>query len=140
MGVHRSSEAPRRRARRRIPPCLARRPAARWRARLGRVPAKLHGRPCERTEPRGDLFQAIIAGYRKSKAYANLGARTRADYDKHIARIEAEFASLPLDALDDPRVTVDFTKWRDRQSGGPRQQDYAWMVPMRLRSWAAGKG
>jgi integrase len=91
-------------------------------------------------EPSGELFHAIVVGYRKSQAYLNLRPRTRQDYDQHIARIELEFGTLPLGALDDPRVTRDFTQWRDGLPGGARQQDYAWMVLMRLLSWGRGQG
>jgi integrase len=91
-------------------------------------------------EPRRDLFQSIVTGYRRSQSYANLRPRTRQDYDQHIGRIEVDLGDLQIDALEDPRVTSDFTKWRDGLPGGARQKDYAWMVLMRLLSWGRGQG
>jgi integrase len=93
-----------------------------------------------RKAPSADVFQSIVTGYRKSSAYTNLRPRTRQDYDQHIARIETEFGDMPLDALEDPRVTRDFTEWRDGLPGGLRQQDYGWMVLMRLLSWGRREG
>ncbi len=66
--------------------------------------------------------------------------RTQRDYLRHIARIEVDFGDLPIAALDDPRVTRDFLEWRDGLSISPRQGDYAWMVHMRLLSWARARG
>jgi integrase len=43
-------------------------------------------------------------------------------------------------ALDDARVTRDFLEWRDGMAHSPRQADYAWMVLMRLLSWARARG
>lgn len=86
------------------------------------------------------LFRSVIAGYKASQDFAGLATRTRADYLQHIAKIEAAFGGLPLAALDDPRVTRDFLEWRDGMGGSPRQADYAWMVLMRLMSWARARG
>ena len=66
--------------------------------------------------------------------------RTQRDYLRQIARIEIDFGDLPLAALDDPRVTRDFLEWRDAMANSPRQADYAWMVLMRLVSWARARG
>jgi integrase len=69
-----------------------------------------------------------------------LEPRTQRDYLRQIARIEIDFGDLPLAALDDPRVTRDFLEWRDAMANSPRQADYAWMVLMRLVSWARARG
>lgn len=93
-----------------------------------------------RREPNGTTFHSIIAGYKGSQDFAGLAPRTKSDYLQHIAKIEVAFGNLPLAALDDARVTKDFLDWRDRMGGSPRQADYAWMVLMRLLSWARARG
>jgi len=93
-----------------------------------------------RREPDGSSFHSIIAGYKASQDFLGRKPRTRADYLQHIARIETKFGDLPLAALDDARVTRDFLDWRDSMAHSPRQADYAWMVLMRLLSWARARG
>lgn len=93
-----------------------------------------------RREPNGSTFHSVIAGYKISQDFLKLEPRSKRDYLRHIARIEIEFGDLPIAALDDPRVTKDFLEWRDGLVGSPRQADYAWMVLMRLLSWARSRG
>jgi integrase len=90
--------------------------------------------------PNAALLQSLIAGYKASKDFEVLEPRTQRDYLQQLARIETKFGNLPIAALDDPRVTRDFLDWRDGLSTGPRQADYAWMVLMRLLSWARARG
>ncbi len=91
-------------------------------------------------EPDHTKFHSIIVGYKKSQDWNDLRPRTKADYQQHIAKIEEKFGDLPLAALDDPRVTRDFLEWRDSMAHSRRQADYAWMVLMRLVSWARSRG
>ena len=93
-----------------------------------------------RRTPDPSLFRSVIVEYKASRDFASLRERTQADYLKQIAKVEAEFGNLPLEALDDPRVTKDFLEWRDKLAASPRQADYAWTVLMRLISWARGRG
>jgi integrase len=93
-----------------------------------------------RREPDGNSFHSVIAGYKASQDFLGLKPRTKSDYLQHIARIETKFGDLPLAALDDARVTRDFLEWRDSMAASPRQADYAWMVLMRLLSWARARG
>ena len=93
-----------------------------------------------RRTPDPSLFRSVITDYRASRDFAVLRERTRADYLKQIAKVETAFGDLPIDALDDPRVTRDFLDWRDGMASSPRQADYAWTVLMRLISWARGRG
>jgi hypothetical protein len=65
--------------------------------------------------PDSSLFQSVIVAYRTSAEFAKLRDRTQADYLKQLSKIEAAFCDLPLDALDDPRVTTfsnGATAWR----------------------------
>jgi integrase len=93
-----------------------------------------------RHEPNPSLFRSIIAGFKASEEFKKLRERTKSDYLKQIAKIEIAFGDLPLDALDDPRVTREFFEWRDGMASSPRQADYGWTVLMRLMSWGRGRG
>jgi integrase len=84
----------------------------------------------ERRAPDGSTFKAIIAEYLASEDFVGLRDRTKSDYQKHIASIERAFGTLPLAALDDPKVTKEFLTWRDGIGG--RQGDYAWSVLMAI--------
>jgi hypothetical protein len=88
--------------------------------------------------PRADpkTFKSIIAAYMESPAFTKRRERTRADYLKHIRKIEDAFGDLPIAALNDPRVTKDFLDWRDSMADSPRQADYSWTVLVRILSWA----
>ena len=93
-----------------------------------------------RREPDPSLLRGVIVAYKSSRDFLSLRERTRADYLKQIAKVESAFGDLPVDALDDPRVTKDFLDWRDGMASSPRQADYAWTVLMRVISWARGRG
>jgi integrase len=86
------------------------------------------------------LFQSVVADFKASRDFGSLAPRTKKDYLKHIGAIEEAFGDLPLDALEDPRVTREFLAWRDGLKIGDRQADYAFTVLMRLISWARERG
>jgi integrase len=92
-----------------------------------------------RREANAATLHGVIAGFRASKDFHDLAPRTQSDYLKHIAKIEKAFGTLPLDALEDPRVTKDFLDWRDGMTS-PKQADYHFGTLMRLLSWARGRG
>jgi integrase len=83
----------------------------------------------ERHTPDSSVLKAIIADCLASKQFDGLRDRTKADYLKQIAKIERTFGDLPLAALEDPKVTKEFLRWRDR-IGGRKQADYAFTVLM----------
>jgi len=89
-----------------------------------------------RKEPNAGTLHAVIVGFKKSPEFTGLAPRTRQDYTGHLARIETHFGTLPLDALDDPRVSMEFIEWRNTLAAGAKQRDYAFTVLMRLLSWA----
>lgn len=83
----------------------------------------------ERHAPTSAVLKAIIVDYLASDDFLGLRDRTKADYQKQIAKIERQFGDVPLAALADPKVTKEFLTWRDG-IGGRRQADYAWTVLM----------
>ena len=86
-----------------------------------------------------DKLYSVIVAYRMSPEFLDLRPRTRADYSRLIAKIEIEFGDMPIDALNDPRVTADFLRWRDSMTS-PRTADYAWSVLTCMLSWARIRG
>jgi integrase len=92
-----------------------------------------------RRQPDAATLQGVIAGYKASQEFLNLAPRTKSDYIKQLAKIEKKFGTLPLAALEDPRVTLEFLQWRDSMTS-PKQADYHFSTLMRLVSWARGRG
>ena len=90
--------------------------------------------------PEGRL-QSLIDGYQKSQKFLALRERTRSDYLKQIAIIEAEFGEFPLKALALKEARGDFKDWRDKLAlKSVRQADYAWTVLALILAWAKDRG
>lgn len=88
-----------------------------------------------------DQLQSIIDAYQQSPDFKDLADRTRKDYARLIAIIEAEFSDFPLSALKDPRSRSVFLEWRDQRAQSSRKQaDYAMMVLGRIFSWGLNRG
>lgn len=102
--------------------------------------ASYHEAHRNQTHPSPDLFRSIIADYKASADFTGLRERTRADYLKHIKRIEDKFGEMPIAALEDPRVTQSFLKWRDGMANSPRQADYGLTVLWLVLNWARARG
>lgn len=93
-----------------------------------------------RRKPNPTLFHSLIVGYRESVDFARLGERTKIGYHAKLRQIEATFGNMPLDALEDRRVSRVFLEWRDGMVSAPRQADYAWTILMRVISWGRDRG
>ena len=61
-----------------------------------------------RRKPNPTLFHSLIVGYRESADFARLGERTKIGYRAKLRQIEMPSADMPLDPLEDPRVTREF--------------------------------
>jgi integrase len=101
--------------------------------------ASFNAAHASRRESDAATLQGVIAGYKASQDFLGLAPRTQSDYLKHFSRIEKAFGTLPLAALEDARVTMDFLQWRDDMAS-PKQADYHFSTLMRLLSWARGRG
>lgn len=93
-----------------------------------------------RRESHPEQLRSIVSSYKASRDFSRLAPRTQADYLQQIAKIEAKFGTLPIAALDAPRITHKFLEWRDKLPGSPKQADYAWTVLMLILSWARTRG
>lgn len=90
-----------------------------------------------RTAPREGILRTLILRYQQSAEFAQLAPRTKADYNKHLDKIEREFGTFPLEGLGRDRARVIFSEWKDRLAKASlRQADYAWTVLARCLSWA----
>jgi integrase len=90
--------------------------------------------------PAGELL-SVIRYYETTSEFTKLAERTRKDYRKHIAAIEAEFGDLPIAALNDTETRGVFKEWRDRLAEkSDRQADYAWTVLARVLAVAKDRG
>jgi integrase len=81
-------------------------------------------------------FRTLIAKYKASTDYADLGVRAKADYTTYIKRIEDSFGDMPIAALEDKRVRAVFMEWRDGLAKHKRAADYAWTTLAGILSWA----
>lgn len=89
-----------------------------------------------RKQPTTGTFREVLIAYRAHDKFAKLSAATQRDYRRYLDQIEEKFGSLPLDALDDPRVRKHFMRWRDTMADRPRTADYAVGVLKTVLAWA----
>lgn len=93
-----------------------------------------------KTPPRSQ-FKSILIAYIASPEFTARSPKTRCEYARYLRMIEERFATLPIQALDDPRVTRDFLEWRDEIAvTSPSSADNAWKFLMRVISWARDRG
>ncbi len=83
----------------------------------------------------------LLQAYQRSQDFLGLRERTRADYIKHIMKIEQRVGDMPLRALSDQRSRGVFMDWRDELAlKSQRQADYTWTVLAKVLSWAKDRG
>lgn len=105
--------------------------------------ALAYANACKRAvEVKQATFRDLIGNYFSSASFANLGERTRADYQKHRPIIEEAWHKLPLEVLKDKRIKSDFRKWRDAvaQAKGARQADLIFATCRRIVSFGVDDG
>jgi len=86
-------------------------------------------------------LQSLIERYLDSPDYEKLADATKELYGYCIRAIEAEFATLPLSALDDREIRGEFLQWRARLGKrSPRQADLAFRTLARIIAWGCHWG
>ena len=98
--------------------------------------ALAYANACKRAvEVKQATFRDLIGNYFSSASFANLGERTRADYQKHRPIIEEVWHKLPLEVLKDKRIKAIFGNgampWQGRRVPASRF-DFCHMPPHRL--------
>ncbi|MHC2841702.1 tyrosine-type recombinase/integrase [Bradyrhizobium diazoefficiens] len=89
--------------------------------------------------PKGIVF-SLVAEFRASTEFKQLGEKTKKDYLRYIKLIEEEFGDMPIGALEEPGARGEFKEWRDGMADSPRKADYAWTVLARILSVAKDRG
>jgi len=86
-------------------------------------------------------LKGLVSDFKASQSWAKLAARTKADYDKHLERIETKWGAYPLDVLEDPKIRVRFLEWRDDMAKrSPRQADSVFAVLRVLLEFGRDRG
>jgi integrase len=89
------------------------------------------------------VFASLVRDYMRSPEFqTQLADSTRREYGRKLAFAEAEFADLPIAALNNPRVKAPLMAWRAEvaAASGPREADYRLSVVSAMLSWAADNG
>ncbi|MCR5857964.1 tyrosine-type recombinase/integrase [Mesorhizobium sp. J428] len=89
----------------------------------------------------GTLVQ-LIRAYILSPEFEKRAESTRKEYQRMLTKVEAHFGTMPIAALDDPRVRQDFIAWRAEVSRtfGDREADNRLSVVSAMISWARDNG
>jgi integrase len=91
--------------------------------------------------PAGVLMELTRYFEEETSEFAELAERTKEDYRKHLAAIDAEFGDLPIAALKDRRTRGIFRTHRAKLAkSSKRQADYWWVVLARVLSVAKDHG
>ena len=95
----------------------------------------LAGRAEKPERPQSTLTD-LLHEFQAAPEFKKLRAVTRRDYERFMKFISAEFGSMPIGALDDPKVRAVFLEWRDSMADRPKTADYAMTVLNRVLNWA----
>lgn len=90
---------------------------------------------------RGTLA-GLIRDYSLSRSFERRAASTKIEYKRMLGRIEHQFGSMPIGALEDPRVRKDFMAWRDTIAGksGLREADNRLSILSAVLTWGVKNG
>ncbi|NSZ73271.1 tyrosine-type recombinase/integrase [Agrobacterium tumefaciens] len=94
----------------------------------------------QRRAPSPTNLSTLITLYRGSSDFRRTKLGTRHEYDRYLDKIRAEFGRLLLEELQQPSTRGLFKEWRDRMADKPRSADFAWMVLVRVLSFAKDRG
>lgn len=81
----------------------------------------------------------LIARYRESAAFTNLGARSQRDYEVWLERIKTEFGEDPVAMFEEPESVAEIRRWKETWKDSPKQYDYSTSVISLLLNWAVNE-
>jgi hypothetical protein len=90
-----------------------------------------------------DNFIALIRNFTLSIEFQqNLAPSTQAEYRRMLTKAEPEFGTMPIEALNDPRVRIEFLDWREKiaLSSGKREADHRLSAISSMLTWAVDRG
>lgn len=88
-------------------------------------------------------FSGLIRDYTMSEEFQKLLApSSREQYRRMLTKAELEFGTLPMDALNDPRIRKEFLNWREKiaRYSGNREADHRLSVISAMMSWSIDRG
>jgi integrase len=89
------------------------------------------------------MFSNLIRLYTLSTEFdSSLAPSTKTEYRRMLMKAEAEFADMPMAALDDPHVRRDFMDWREKiaRISGEREADNRLSAISAMLTWAVERG
>jgi integrase len=90
-----------------------------------------------------DTYISLIRSYTTSIEFEeNLAPSTQGEYKRMLTKSEPEFGTMPIAALDDPRVRKDLLNWRERvaRASGQREADNRLSAISAMLTWAVDRG
>lgn len=94
----------------------------------------------QRRAPSPSNLSSLITLYRGSSDFRRTKLGTRHEYDRYLDKIRVKFGHLSLEELQQPSTRGAFKEWRDSLADTPRTADFAWMVLVRVLSFAKDRG
>jgi integrase len=90
----------------------------------------------------GDVLNSLIRGYTQSVEFQKLAQSTQTEYCRMLTKAEAEFGDMPIEALNDSRVRMDFMDWREKvaRESGHREADNRLSAISAMLTWAVERG
>jgi integrase len=88
-------------------------------------------------------FNSLIRSYILSVEFEEkLAPSTRAEYKRMLTKAEGAFGTMPIAALDDPRVRKDVLDWREKvaRASGQREADNRLSALSAMLTWAVDRG
>jgi integrase len=90
-----------------------------------------------------DTFNSLIHSYTTSIEFEEkLAPSTQGEYKRMLTKAEPEFGTMPIAALDDPRVRKDLLNWRERvaRASGQREADNRLSAISAMLTWSVDRG
>lgn len=84
-------------------------------------------------------LNGLIRDYSLSMKFERLADRTKTEYRRMLTKVEGRFGTMPIAALDDPRIRRDFIEWHEAvaRASGAREADNRLSVLSAVLTWAA---
>lgn len=88
-------------------------------------------------------FNSLIRSYTTSVEFEEkLAPSTQGEYRRMLTKAEGELGTMPLAALDDPRVRKDMLDWREKvaRASGQREADNRLSAISAMLTWSVDRG
>ncbi|UPT97247.1 tyrosine-type recombinase/integrase [Bradyrhizobium barranii subsp. apii] len=88
-------------------------------------------------------FNSLVRSYTTSVEFEQkLAVSTQAEYKRMLTKAEGAFGTMPIAALDDPRVRKDLLDWREKiaRASGQREADNRLSAISAMLTWSVDRG